>query len=90
MLKELSHDSLKISKFTRICMETIQASLGGKSSITSCSLKILIFFSLFSLGNVCDQSYFPFCNCMLGSDGSCTGGKLINNYLQPHMSCYIL
>ena len=31
MLKEMFHKSLKISKFTRSCMETIQAWLGGKS-----------------------------------------------------------
>ena len=89
ILKELFHDSLKNSKFsTRICTETIQASLGGKSSITSCSLKILILFSLLSLGSVCYQSYFTF--CMLRSNGSYNEGKLINNYPQPHMSCYIL
>ena len=90
MLKEIFHVSLKKSKFSsRICMETIQAwSIGWQKIHTLCSLKILILFSLSSLGSVCYQSYFPF--CMLRSDGSCTGGKLINNYLQPHMSCYIL
>ena len=31
MLKEIFHDSLKISKFTRICRKTIQARLAGKS-----------------------------------------------------------
>ena len=93
MLKEIFHVSLKKSKFSsRICMETIQAwSIGWQKNPSHLySLKILILFSLSSLGSVCYQSYFPF--CMLRSNASCTGGKLINinNYLQPHMSCYIL
>ena len=29
--KEIFHDNLKITKFTRICMETIQVWLGGRS-----------------------------------------------------------
>ena len=76
MLKELFHDSLKICKFTR-CVENHSSVIEWQNKVPS--HPHVVYFHFFSAGNFCYQSYFAF--CMLRSDGSCTGGKLINNCL---------